>query len=45
MYMENGLAMPETDMNILKEGYTATVQNLKNTYALDSNSLNVSFED
>jgi hypothetical protein len=43
--MENGLALPETDMNVLKEGYTATMQSFKNTYALDSNALNFSFED
>jgi hypothetical protein len=45
MYLESGIALPETDLNILKEGYTASSENIKNIFSEEQKSLTFSFED
>jgi len=45
MYLETGIAIPETDLNILKEGYTASSELIKNTLSNESKAFTFSFED
>jgi hypothetical protein len=45
MYLESGIALPETDLNLLKEGYQTSVQNINTTYGNESKPFAFSFED